>query len=787
MAVLGRWSGGSIAIGNFPETWTTSTTDLFPTQERNDSSAYGHGSANTFTLPSSGLADGYLFVGAFEFEDSSNGRYNPQGQIIQSGGTGTFVGGPTGGYSRDNSEDRSYVRCWAFVDAPSASAEFEFQIKADSDDSGTDSTVRSEFQIIPLYYADIGLYTSTSSSLYGGTTPNQVTGFSGTDGTNITLSSDVVSVTGDNKNYLVLGSQFFEGRGGRTQRWHGLDIDSSQENAAKAYSYYRNSSNDESGDLFTWLIQTSTSTVTIEQTCYRGDGVLNDQGGADSDGSTPGVGDHALVVIELNDSAEVFVSSSNAASSNFATTGPVDCSPFPSANFSGDSGSFTRATDSAVNAESAMDALLGFNVSAASGAVSSGSRWTAYAEMTVNGTEDSDSFAGDYLRNNQGNIDTFGWSANLLGFQALSQNDDIGVSVTELSGSEGGGGDVASPSGWIGAWGVNLDTLEDGSTDALLANDVESTTEVDTPSVGQEHGLTATSIESSAEASSPSLGQEHALTATSVEATSEVSAPAAAETHALTADSIESASEIDNPNIGQEHALTATGTESAAELSAPSLGQEHGLLSSSVESASELSSPSVGQEHALLADDVESASEVTAPTVGQEHALTATSVESAAEVSAPAVTESNILAAESVEATSEVGAPTLGQEHALLADSVESAAELTLPSVGQEHTLLADNAESVSELSAPSLVAVSGTDDLLANDIESLSEITSPVVGQIHALLADDIESMTELAAPELSDFGPAQQIALSRTINSSIAISRSMNISMSLNRTITL
>ena len=58
-------------------------------------------------------------VAAAEFFDDG-ARYNPQLRIIQASGTGNFVGGPTGGYLRDASEDRAYVRCWAFVDNPSA-------------------------------------------------------------------------------------------------------------------------------------------------------------------------------------------------------------------------------------------------------------------------------------------------------------------------------------------------------------------------------------------------------------------------------------------------------------------------------------------------------------------------------------------------------------------------------------------------------------------------------------------------------------------------------------------
>ena len=462
MATLGKWSGGTTSL--LPTTSWAAPNALFPTQDRNDGSAYSFASAtSTLTLPASGLADGYLLVAAFEFEDTSNGRHNPQGKIIQASGTGNFVGGPTGGYNRDNSEDRAYVRCFAFVDNPSASATFQFQWKRDTD-APTGGTVRSEFQVIPLYYSNHGIYSSTTAALYGGTTPNQVTGWSAvneSDTAAIELVSNVVTVKGDNKNYLVFGSQFYEGRGGRTQRWFGLEIDNVQDNAAKACAYYRQSSVDELGGFYTQIVQTVTANRTIESTCYRGDGVAALQGGADIDGSTPTVGDHTLVVLELNDSAEVFLSESNALSSNVATTGPVDLSIAPTGTFTGDSASWTRASDTGVNAEVAMDALLGANIGCAQNtSLTTGSRWTAYAEITVNGAEDADSFHGNYMRNNQSSQDCFGWSANLLGFQALALNDDVGVSVTELAGSEGGNGTINSPSGWSGFWGINLDTLE---------------------------------------------------------------------------------------------------------------------------------------------------------------------------------------------------------------------------------------------------------------------------------------------------------------------------------------
>ena len=476
MATLGKWSGGVDADLDPGTSWAEPTT-LFPTEDRNDGSAYGKSNA-TITLPSSGLADGYLFVGAYEFEDTSNGRCNPQGRFIQASGTGTFVGGPTGGYNRDTSEDRSYIRCWAFVDNPSASSTYTFQWKRDSDAPNTgDGTVRSELQVIPFYYSNHGIYSSTSASLYGGTTPNQVTGWSASDESDtaaIELVSNVVTVKTDNKRYLVLGSQFFEGRGGRTQRWHGLEIDGTLEDAAKAYSMYRSTSNDESGDLFTWMLNRVTTDITIEQVCYRGDGVSALQGGADVDGSTPSVGDHALVVLELNDDAEVFLSRDTNQSALLATTGPVDLDVNETTDFN-DTASFTDVTVSSINCVQTSDYLFGANVAAASNSVSDGTRWTAYAEFTINGTENADSVAGDYMRNNQSSQDCFGWSANLLGFEALTAGDDVGVSVTELSGSEGGGAAV-SPAGWTGFWGINLDTLEAAGTAYSLSCEAGSYT-----------------------------------------------------------------------------------------------------------------------------------------------------------------------------------------------------------------------------------------------------------------------------------------------------------------------
>ncbi len=473
MAILGRWTGSNISLTP-TESWAAPN-GMFPTQARNDSSAYSFtSSTSTLTLPSSGLADGYLIVGAYEYENSGSGRLSLQGRITQASGTGTFVGSPTGGYSRGSDDNHQYIRCWAFIDNPSASATFQFEFKRDFENAGASAkVVRSELIVIPFYYSDIGLYSSTSAALYGGTTPTVVTGWTGTDGTNITRSGNVITLAGDNKRYLLLGEQYFEGYNDtRTQRWGGFRINSAQEDAAKGYWYSRFAAEDETGNLYTWLLETATSNVTVETTCYRGDGTAAGQGGGTNDGSIPTLGSHSLVAIELHESAEVFQSVDETGEQQLALTGPVDLNVFRSTdiNFS-DSGSWSRVSDTAMEAQKSMDALLGANVSAANKNVSTGTRWTAKSEFTANGTEQADTFHGNFMRG----TDTHGWSANPLSFVALTSTQDVGLSVTELPTSLGGGGDVTSPAGWVGIWGINLDTLEGGVSGSVTATETADT------------------------------------------------------------------------------------------------------------------------------------------------------------------------------------------------------------------------------------------------------------------------------------------------------------------------
>jgi len=470
MANLFKASGGTITLT--PTTSWAAPNGLFPTTDIAGTGYTWTSSTSTITLPSTGLADGYLVVAAFEYEDSSNGRHNPSGRFIQASGTGNFSSSASSGYNRDTSEDRSYVRAWGFVDNPSAGATLQFQWHRDTDPP-TGGTVRSELQVIPLYYADAGIYNSTTTTVTGGTTPTKVPSLSGTDGTNITIASDVVSVTGDNKRYLVFGGVWHEGVGAtRSQRWYGLGIDGTLDDSAKGYAYIRQASDANGGEMFTQIIETSTATRTIELMQYRGNGVANGDGGADVDSATTSAaGIHGLVVLELNDNAEVFASHDSNVSSDLSAS-PTDLDVNEVTDFN-DTASFTDLATTSINAVKTNDYLFGANISAASNNVAATTRWTAFAEFHVNGVEDTDSFAGDYMRNNQSSIDTFGWSANLMGALALTAGDDVGVSVTELTGTEGGGNAI-SPAGWTGFWGVNLDTLEaaGGDDHTIISNDI---------------------------------------------------------------------------------------------------------------------------------------------------------------------------------------------------------------------------------------------------------------------------------------------------------------------------
>ena len=154
------------------------------------------------------------------------------------------------------------------------------------------------------------------------------------------------------------------------------------------------------------------------------------------------------------------------------------------------------------------------------------------------------------------------------------------------------------------------------TVDALLANDLESASEVSAPSMSSvgENALLADDVESASSVSTPVLD---AATASNVIALwrgaiepaesggsgNEIQAwrgavePAATDTvDALLADDLESASQVSAPTLDStagEDVLLADDIESASQTSTPAITQTHALLSVSVQSTSSVSVPSL--------------------------------------------------------------------------------------------------------------------------------------------------------------------------------------------------
>jgi len=466
-----RISNESPIQNTFPTTSYSSPASIFgATPQENSSTFYTWSNFESkITLPSTGLADGYLFIGYFEFESTSNGRFQPQARFNKTTSGGNFTSSQTGGFSRNNtSSDRSYVRTMALELNPTALGSYEFQWKRDVD-VVTGGLQICGIEVVSLYFNDAAIFESTSNALYGGTTPNQVVGFTESlAGSNISFSSNTVTLNGgDDKRYLCFGSYFFEGFGNsRTQRWGGFRIDGTKDDTTKAYSYYRNSSNDENGSLFTNIIEATTGTE-VDMFCYRGDGTANNQGGADVDGGTPTLGSHFMAFIELKDGCRVFKSSNEGASNqnistanelvlDFTSTEDIIQTPFVS-----DGRSDTLGINITL-AESQKRLLLGANIGGASRDVTSGVRYTGFTEFLVNvGLTNTPTTAqGNYLRGNQGSTDTFGWSSNMLSYYNYGF-DDVSHTIRIGTTALGSAGPADVISGWLGAWGLDLETMDE--------------------------------------------------------------------------------------------------------------------------------------------------------------------------------------------------------------------------------------------------------------------------------------------------------------------------------------
>lgn len=279
------------------------------------------------------------------------------------------------------------------------------------------------------------------------------------------------------------------------------------------------------------------------------------------------------------------------------------------------------------------------------------------------------------------------WASEVQDSQGSGPGVSISLSSLGIATAGATGTNTVSFAGSIDDGGAGLQfTFAPAGADTeddLLADDVQSTSEITSPNVGQEHTLAANDVQSLSQVDSPVVGQEHILLADDTESASEITTPTASESHILLSVSVESNSEISIPLVGQAHVLDAN----------------------DIQSTSEISNPAISQEHIILAADIESASEVSISAIKQVHIFDAVNIQSLSEVSAPVLTElsGDILLADDVESASEVNNPALIEIYVFSATNAESASEVSIPAFWQEHVISADDIQSLSELSLPAL------------------------------------------------------------------------------------
>lgn len=148
---------------------------------------------------------------------------------------------------------------------------------------------------------------------------------------------------------------------------------------------------------------------------------------------------------------------------------------------------------------------------------------------------------------------------------------------------------------WISAY-IAL-TPDGDTTDNLISDNIETSSETSSPLVGQVHSLSSISLQSNSGVSSPSVGVIEHLTADNISSLSEVSSVDCTVIVDLVASSVESLSELTPPDIGSIYNLTSDSIESQSGVSEPSIGLNitYELSAESVEATSKVSSPIVQQ------------------------------------------------------------------------------------------------------------------------------------------------------------------------------------------------
>ena len=427
-------------------------------KNRNDSSEYTKSGAS-ITLDTSNAADGYLIRASYEIATTHNNRFTPNIQIAATSGASNATVQKTiaGGYSRNNTDNDTSADSYTIVTNITGSITLTAQWRRQGSGNPAGSTTEAVLEVTPLFFNGVGLYSSSTNELLGGITPEVATldATIAETGSSISRSGNTVTLAAD-KRYLIFGCYYTQRTGSRTQRWSGIGEDGTFLRDAMANTYIRDSNNDQQGEAFHTIIDTSGSSKDIDFRVYRGDdaGTTPSAGSASVTGSAPALTDLQLTVIELKSGCEVFRSIDNTAGQNIGASGNVTVNVARDQLFA-DSASWSSSTNTTYAAAVAMDAFIGSNVSGSYN-TASGTRLTRRFSLTKNGTADETASVAKFGRGAQGSQNCYGMSGNPFGTFALALNDTVGTLVQDIGADPA----VTTRAGWVGFWGINLDTMD---------------------------------------------------------------------------------------------------------------------------------------------------------------------------------------------------------------------------------------------------------------------------------------------------------------------------------------
>jgi len=705
-------------FGSVTTSWATLPASVFATADETSFGTF-NSSTNVWTAPSSGLPDGVLCLINLEGEDTSNGRCVMNFRLVNTSGTGTIVSAWAGGYCKDTSEDRLIANTWAFIDSPEASSTWTVEARRGSDAPAVgDEFVNGNVMFIPFYYNAIGMYTATPTSSFNGTSYVRAAGLSTQRESDTSAiesgatTTDKIDCKTDGARYLVLGGMFFDSASNtRTQRV--VKIRRNATHKAMGVAFLRNSSNDINGTPVYDSFEGGASAISVDIGAYVGDGTAAREGGAEKNGSiTPANSHLALVIIELNSNAEM-IDTHSTSEQECALTGPVDLDLADTVNFN-DAASFTKASASVINVEQDMDALVLANVNCPrnTNGITASSRWTARSHWTVNGTEQNRTRSGDYSRGLQSGTSTFGWSAHPAGALSLSSGDDLGVSVQELSGTEGGGGDIETEpftgNGGLRFIAINLDTLAPSNdinvaagVDALtlsekqatIAHDINVSAAVDALTLTENASSITLNTDVAASTDALTLAERAASITYNKNVQASVDALTLSEKTASIAHDINIAASVDALTLATKQALVGFAYEVSASTDALTLTERSVTFVRNVEVFSGTDALSVSEKQATITYNKNVQASVDALTLATYRASLAASTEIAASTDALTLAEKQATITHNVEVNVGTDALTLTEYGASIGLDVNVNAAVDALTLREYQAVIADGTD----------------------------------------------------------------------------------------------